>query len=37
METIIITNLISLGAGIALGIYVSSQISNWIDKNTKSK
>ena len=27
--------IISLLAGIAIGLYLSSQISKWIDKNTK--
>ena len=27
--------IISLFAGIAIGLYISSQISNWIDKNSK--
>tara|TARA_R110002020_G_scaffold291708_2_gene507073 strand:- start:1855 stop:1956 length:102 start_codon:yes stop_codon:yes gene_type:complete len=27
--------IISLLAGIAIGLYISSQVSSWIDKNTK--
>jgi len=27
--------IISLLAGIAIGLYTSSQVSKWIDKNTK--
>ena len=35
METQIIAYFIILIAGIALGMYISSQISKWIDKNSK--
>jgi uncharacterized protein YneF (UPF0154 family) len=34
METQIIAYFIILIAGIALGMYISSQISKWIDKNS---
>ena len=35
METQIITHVIVLIAGIALGMYITTQISKWIDKNSK--
>ena len=34
METQIIAYFIILIAGIVLGMYISSQISKWIDKNS---
>ena len=34
METQIIAYFIILIEGIALGMYISSQISKWIDKNS---
>ena len=33
MDIVIIVTV--FGCGIALGMYISSQISDWIDKNTK--
>ncbi len=36
METIyIITHGLAIGAGFALGMYVTTQIGDWIKKNTK--
>jgi len=35
METMIITHTIILFAGIALGMYISSQISEWIERRNK--
>ena len=35
METMIITHTITLFTGIALGMYISSQVGEWIDKRSK--
>ena len=35
METQIISHIIILFAGIALGMYITTQLSSWINKNSK--
>ena len=35
MEVMIISHMTILCAGIALGMYISTQIEKWIDKRTK--